>query len=66
MGNIGLHYYDWRYNNTGVCPRHAPRPQTTAVAPSRRSAAARRPPRGTADRYADAQHPRRHPDRRRR
>jgi Tol biopolymer transport system component len=20
MGNIGLHYFDWRYNNAGVCP----------------------------------------------
>src|SRR5207248_2825743 len=20
MGNIGLHYYDWRYNNIGACP----------------------------------------------
>jgi Tol biopolymer transport system component len=21
MGNIGLHYYDWRYNNIGTCPQ---------------------------------------------
>ena len=25
MGNIGLHYYDWRYNNIGACPQFTPR-----------------------------------------
>ena len=31
MGNIGLHYYDWRYNNTGQCPAGTPSPGTATV-----------------------------------
>ena len=68
MGNIGLHYYDWRYNNAGACPRRHRAPPPAASPPqasTRRSAAARRsppaPPSPThhpADRHPDRQHPR--------
>src|SRR5205814_6026532 len=36
MGNIGLHYYDWRYNNQGGCPQigATPLPTTTSVVPT--------------------------------
>ncbi|MGI8587435.1 MAG: LpqB family beta-propeller domain-containing protein [Chloroflexia bacterium] len=32
MGNIGLHYYDWRYNNIGTCPPNAGTPVASATA----------------------------------
>jgi Tol biopolymer transport system component len=32
MGNIGLHYYDWRYNNAGVCAPGTVTPQVTETA----------------------------------
>ncbi len=31
MGNIGLHYYDWRYNNIGACPSVGLTPVATAT-----------------------------------
>ena len=31
MGNIGLHYYDWRYNNIGACPASSGTPVATAT-----------------------------------
>jgi hypothetical protein len=33
MGNIGQHYYDWRYNNVGVPPA-SPTPAATPVPPT--------------------------------
>ncbi|HUS16611.1 MAG TPA: LpqB family beta-propeller domain-containing protein, partial [Chloroflexia bacterium] len=44
MGNIGLHYYDWRYNNAGHC---APSPGTTPVATSVATAPAGSPTAGS-------------------
>jgi Tol biopolymer transport system component len=32
MGNIGLHYYDWRYNNAGQCPSTGATPTPVATA----------------------------------
>ena len=32
MGNIGLHYYDWRYNNIGICPAGSVTPVATTTA----------------------------------
>ena len=61
MGNIGLHYYDWRYNNAGVCPGTAPPSRRSPPwAASRRSPAARRPPPARRSRARLAH---RHPDR---
>ncbi|MDQ5823195.1 MAG: hypothetical protein M3441_03165 [Chloroflexota bacterium] len=31
MGNIGQHYFDWRYRNGGLCPGDAQVPSTPAV-----------------------------------
>jgi Tol biopolymer transport system component len=31
MGNIGLHYFDWRYNNAGVCPAGTGTPVATST-----------------------------------
>ncbi len=32
MGNIGLHYFDWRYNNAGQCAAGTPGPGATVTA----------------------------------